>query len=163
MHRAGVQRADGDVVEQAEAHCLVAFGMVARRADGTKGIVEALVRHQIDGIDHRPRSPERRLGRARAHDGVGVNMDVMFAYGLFRERAQDAVHEPRGMNPEQILARGLARLAAHQILERLLLQAVQHGPQPVGTFGMARWGLMVEAGWMADQTCRHCRTRMLAG
>src|SRR3546814_7162775 len=65
---AGMPGADGDVVEQAEAHGLGRLGMMAGRADGAEGVARLTLHHGVDdgtAGTRRPqgRSEERRVGQ----------------------------------------------------------------------------------------------------
>jgi hypothetical protein len=47
-----MQRADGDVAEEAETHGAGLLGVVAGRAGGDEGVPGSTVEHGIDGSDH---------------------------------------------------------------------------------------------------------------
>ena len=62
---AGMHGADHDIVEQAEPHRGLGFGMMARRPHGTKGVPRLPLHYRIDGGDNGSGCPERGLGRSR--------------------------------------------------------------------------------------------------
>ena len=67
--------ADGDVVEQAKAHGLVALGMVARGADQVEPVVDLTAVESPDAIDHRPGCEQGRCVRVVRGAGVGVQVE----------------------------------------------------------------------------------------
>ena len=74
--------ADGDIVEQAEAHRLGGLGVVAGRAGGAEGIAR-LPRH--DGIDRGADGAggtQRRLAGTGRQDRVVVQFDMPFGRGI---------------------------------------------------------------------------------
>ena len=62
---ARVQRADRDVVEQAEAHGARRLGVVAGRPDGAEGVGDLALGDGVDRGDRSARRAQRRLARAR--------------------------------------------------------------------------------------------------
>ena len=62
---AGVERADGDIVEEAKAHGLIRLGVMSRRADGAEGIAGATGHDFINRMDDSTGGTERGFDRAR--------------------------------------------------------------------------------------------------
>ena len=75
MHVTRMQSADGDVVEQAEAHRPGAFGMMAGRAHRAKCVRELTRCHPIDGSDHGAGCPQCGLCRSGGHGGIGIDLN----------------------------------------------------------------------------------------
>jgi hypothetical protein len=69
----GVGGADGDVVEEAEAHGPVALGMVARRAHGAEGGVVLVAHDQIDAQAGGAGGAQGGVQGAAVHGGVAVD------------------------------------------------------------------------------------------
>ncbi len=90
---------DGHLIEQAEAHGLARFRMVAGRAERTEGIVGLASEHRIDGGGGSAHGAERRFQRARRHHRIGI--DIFHA--LFRGHGVDVMEMLLGVGAENIL------------------------------------------------------------
>src|SRR5690606_1713799 len=73
VNRAGVERPNGDVVEEAEAHGRLRLGMMSRRADGAETVARPARHHLVHGMDDSARRTVGGLKGARRHGGVGVD------------------------------------------------------------------------------------------
>ena len=67
-----VGSADGDIVEQAESHGLVALGMVPGRANGAKRVVDCAARNEVHGRNDGPRGAARGVERTGPDHGIGI-------------------------------------------------------------------------------------------
>ena len=76
VHLARPQRADRDVVEQAEPHRPAGLGMMAGRADGAERVVGLAADNRIDRGDDRAGGAQRRSSRSRRQDRVGIDPDM---------------------------------------------------------------------------------------
>jgi hypothetical protein len=144
---------DGGVVEEAEAHRLVALGMMARRAHGAEGVGRASAHDLVDGVDGRPDAVKRRSECPRRHDGVGIDLD----HALLGRGFHDRLRIGGGMAERDLGERAFRGLDALQECESLILKRLLDGADAVGAFGMARRRDMAEAGRMADQQRRHAQ------
>ena len=136
VHLARPQRADRDIVEQAEPHRPAGLGMMAGRAHGAERVV-GLARD--DGIDRGgdgAGGAQRRLARSRRHDRVGVDPDMAGS----RHRVQQALDKAARMDAGDVVDRGLGRLAAVEPGEIRAVERLQHRPQPGRRFRVVRPG-----------------------
>jgi hypothetical protein len=151
VDRAGVQRADGDVVEQAKSHGPAALGVVAGGPHRAKGIAALARRHRIHGTAQRPHRAQRRLPRAGGNGGVEVEADAPGlrngGHGLGDIRA--VVHAL------DLRAAGAARLAPRERGELRRVQCLEYGLKPCGAFGMPRAGVVLHAGGMGENEGCH--------
>ena len=69
-----VRHADGNVVEQAEAHRPAALGVMPGRPDRTERSATFALEHEVGAEDDRARGMARRVERMRTHGGVGVEV-----------------------------------------------------------------------------------------
>ena len=146
-----VARGDRGVVEQAEAHRLVAFGVMAGRAGGHEHIVgpagEDVVNRRVGGADGGQRGfPALRTGR-----GVGVDPGNA---GLGNARAH-AVKKLAGMREQHQFGVGRVGLDPLEAGEALVIENLGDGPQPVGALGMAGWRNVFEVDRMAVESRGH--------
>src|SRR5207237_5942451 len=65
-----IERSDGGIVEQAEAHGAALLGMMAGRADGAEGIGSLTLEYRIDPGDRGAGAAQGGRERARRHPGV---------------------------------------------------------------------------------------------
>ncbi len=72
VHGERVRRADGDVVEDAEAHRATALGMVSGRPDRAERRSVFAAADQVDGDDDRAGRMQRRRHRMRVQRGIGI-------------------------------------------------------------------------------------------
>jgi len=73
---------NGDVVEKAKPHGLVARGVVAGRAHGAKGVFDLARHDRVGGRDGRARRTQRRRPGVGVDGGVRVYLRVWRATGL---------------------------------------------------------------------------------
>jgi hypothetical protein len=144
--RARVRRGDGDVVEEAEAHCSVGLGVVAGRPQPAEGEARrTLVAEQpVDGVDGAPSRVQRRLPGARARDGVVVDV----AAAALDERL-DRLDVCGVMDPQKLLdlrRRGLDHLEPHPVALR---HRLLDGDEAALVLGV-RTGLVLEGTAVAD-------------
>ncbi len=116
-----VQRADGDVREQAEPHRPLALGMVAAGAHGAEGGADLARHHRLDGGDVGAGGMAGGGDAVGAHMRVGVEADP----ALLRHVLQDQVEIALRVRAQQLLVRRRRRLDA---LQRVIGTAQQ---QPV--------------------------------
>src|SRR5262245_54593937 len=68
-------RGNRDVVEQAETHRTLRFGMMAGRPGGDEGVRCLLSHDLVDRVDGTTGCPQCGLEAARRHRGVGIDPD----------------------------------------------------------------------------------------
>jgi len=138
----GVRGADGDAVQQAEAHCGIAGGVVAGRAHGAEDPRHLARQHRVDGCDHRAGGAARGLGRGRRHRGVGIEAQQGRAVEL---RVEDRIDQRGGVHPRRGLAAGERSFPPVEA-GKGGVQRIQHRLQARRAFRVAGTGLVVEAG-----------------
>ena len=120
-HVERMARRDGDVVEEAEAHRLLARRVVAGRAHGAEGVVDLAVDDRVGGGDGGAGGAQHRVQGAGRSDRVGV------------ERAQLAVGGDALEHVAQLgdvaAAVGVAEVGA---LDHRCLAAIERAAQPGG-------------------------------
>ncbi len=111
---------------------------MAGRAHEAERAVERAVQHAIDGLHGGARRLPRRLVRARAGLGVGIEADG--AAG----RGRDVREVPWGVDPRQLLGGGLPRRAhVHALLEPFPADPVAQGVEARRALGMAGPGVVL--------------------
>ena len=98
-----VRRGDGHVVEQAEAHGAIGFGVMAGRAHDAESAIELAVEDPVHGIAGRPRGEQG--GGVRPRAGLGVGVEAHGAPGGGGHRG----HVCGGVHALQLFARGVPR------------------------------------------------------
>ena len=156
--RPGVQRADGGVVEEAEAHRRVRLGMMTGRAHGTKGVAATPARHFVHRRHHRADRPQRRLARMARDEGVGIQLVNAVVTGHRRENALDM---SLGVGQQQMLGASLRRGLAQKIKEVLMFKNVSNRPQPIRAFRMILSGVVLDAVRVREQQSWHRRRLFL--
>jgi len=146
MDGAGVKRADGDVVEQAEAHRPRGLGVVAGRADGAKGVGGLARGHRIDRGADRACRAQRRFARARRERRVGIEVHTPGCRNA-RQHHFDISGRVRAL---ERLACGLRGLAPVEGGELRGVERIEHRAQPGRAFGMKRPGIVFETGRMGE-------------
>ena len=135
----GVPGADGDAVEQAEAHALGGAGVVARWTHGAEGVFHLAGHDGIDGVHDTADGAQRDVEGARADHRVAgaefasAGFDIM--PGGFEVLA--------GMAEQNVIR--LRRLLGkrHALLrEAALLQGLNHSQKPRRSFRMTRAGFV---------------------
>jgi hypothetical protein len=138
MHVERVPRRHRHVVEEAEAHRLVARGMVAGRAHRAEGVGGTAGQHLVGGGHGRAGRTQRGLQRAGAHRGVGVDRIVLALVAHPLHVVEHLGHVAAGMRPRQLLQRGLRRVVKIQRnVQAGSPQVVADRVQPLRAFGMA--------------------------
>jgi len=131
-----VERTDGDVVEQAEAHRHRGLGMVPRRAHGAEGVARLARHHGIHRGDDGASRAQRGLARSRAQRRVGV--ERMPAGG--RHRAHHALHVGLRVDQHQAMVLGARRLAALERAEGRRRQGREHRLEALRALRVRRCG-----------------------
>ena len=88
VRQAGVGRADGDVVEKAEAHGAGRLGMMAGRANRAEGVAGLAVHDGIHRRADRAGGAQGGLSRTRGDDGIHVQETMALPW----HRIQDVLH-----------------------------------------------------------------------
>ena len=90
---------DGDIVEEAETHCLPALGMMAGRADRAKGVVRFAAHHQVSGETASAGRPQRRLQGPGRHRRIRIEMHD----AICRTAVMHMIYVVARMNTQQLL------------------------------------------------------------
>ena len=147
----GVAGGDRGIVEQAEAHRPRGLGVVAGRADGDEGVGDLARHHLVDRMHRAAGGAHRRLETSRRHRGVGVDL-----HQTLRRRGiadgGDVVHRMTERDGLELRGR---RLDARQRVERIGIERLRDGAQPVRPLRMARGRAVLETGGMGDQQRGH--------
>ena len=141
-------RPDGDVAEQAKAHCSVCFGMMTGRADGSKGILHLARQNHIDSPDHGPGGTVGSGKAARRHMRIGIKCDPASRGGGLADR----LHIAARMDAQQVTLGGQWRIHPQQVDSG---QRAQHCIQPRDLFRVARRCDVVQTFGMGDECCCH--------
>jgi hypothetical protein len=128
-----MQRADGDVAEEAEAHGAGLLGVVAGRAGGDEGVGGAAIEHGIDGSDHPAHAPERGVPRA----GAGVVSGSKRDEPCLRHRGLDGIHIGLRMGEQKVGLSAKGRLFADEAEKSGCAKCGGHCLQPRDLFGVA--------------------------
>ena len=147
----GVKRADGDVVEQAEAHGPARLGMMARRPHRAEGVVYLAGHDRIDGVADRAGGAQRGFGRTRAHHRVAIDPAAI----IVLHRREHMVDQGRGMHQMQNRRVDPWCLPPLQPGDVRFLQAIEHGGDPRRALRMMAAGPMVQTGRMGVYGCGH--------
>ncbi len=149
----GVTGGDRGIVEEAEAHRLADFGMMAGRAHRDEGVVMLTCHHGVGRGDRAADAAHHGFPGARRHRGVAVDIDQAAGRCDVAEFADImlAVAERDGIEA------AFRRLAAHQRLEAVFAQHLGDRAQPVGSFRVPRGRQMVETGGMRQKQ-RHAKS-----
>ena len=149
--RLGVPRSDGCVVEEAEAHRVGDFGMVAGGAGRDKGVANLPAHYFIDGEKRAAGRSQRRLIAARRHRGIWIDRSQT----LLWRRDADRFDIVLGMDPGDGRKVGARGEIARQHLVRLALQGALDRAQPVGPLRMALAHLVRQASRVTDDEGSH--------
>jgi hypothetical protein len=126
-----VRRADGHVVEDAEAHGAGALGVVSGRTDGAERRLPLTATDEIDGIDDGARRVQRSLDRMRIERRIRIEV----AEAARRSRRADGVDVGTGVDASKLLARRGRRLVArNEPVESKRDHVIADRRQPFGTF-----------------------------
>ena len=152
----GMGGADGDAVEQAEAHGGVAGGMVAGRAHRAEGARCLAAHDRIDGRDHGTSGAPGGLGRFRRHRRVRIKAHEALAV---EAGVEDRIDEGLGVHAFRGLAAGQGRFEPVERLDRGA-KGFGHRLQARRALGVSGAGVVLEAGRVrvdAHQRLRSCR------
>jgi hypothetical protein len=139
VHVQRMARRHGHVVEEAEAHRLVARGMVARRAHRAEGVVHLAGQHRVGGRHGRTGRAQRGLQRATADGGVRVHRMVLAQAVHAAHLVEDLGDVAAGMGPRQTGGLDHGRVMEIQRdVDAGRPQVVGDRIQPLRAFGMAR-------------------------
>ncbi len=151
VRRAGMGCPDRDIVEQAKAHRHVALGMMSRRAHTAEGVGRAVLQHQVDGGDHRPRRAQGGFAGPGRHQRVAIQRDP----AALRHARQQLVRIGLVVDARHVRDVGQRRLAPLELGEFRLIQRQQHGFQPLGAFRMSLPCIVLKAGRMREEGSGH--------
>ena len=138
---AGVMGGDGHLIEQAEAHGLSRFRMVAGRAQGAEGIVGLAGEDGIDGGGCGPHGAEGCFERTRRHHRIGI--DVFEA--LLRRHGHDVMQVLLRVGAENILLFAQGRQLAVQSCKMGRFEDFVDDLDAVHPFGVAFGRQMIKA------------------
>ena len=143
-------RADGDVVEEAEAHRGRLAGMMARRSNRTERIAEFAGDHAIGRLDHRTRRTQRRVPGVGIHRGIRIDGPIaLLWYAGFQ-----SVDVGRVMGARQRFFRRDRCVEVLQVRRNAGgNQMVVYGRQPFRAFGMPGTHFVRGAGTVREEPC----------
>ena len=113
-HLQRMPRGNRHVVVEAEAHGRVAGGVVAGRADGAEGVLDAAVDHRIGGRHRRTGGTQHGLARGGVDAGVGVDGLRQAAVGGAVEHLVQFTQIALAVGSLQVAARSQRRVHAGQ-------------------------------------------------
>ena len=139
IDRLGMERADRDTVEKAETAGNGRQGVVSRRAHGGEDGLRCFAHHRIDACDHGADGVACRVSTAGAHDCIGIDLDQ---FAGRRPDGQDRLNILQRVHARELLEGGGRGHDGDQVRNRRIVEARQHGTQPVGALGMVFAGVM---------------------
>jgi hypothetical protein len=145
----------GDIVEQAEAHGLIAFGVVARWANGAESIAQPARMDFINGCNHGSRRTQSGLERPGRHHRIAIDVDKPVLPSPRRINVCDGIYQRATMRLPEDVVRDAGRFQPNKRLESLRFEAAQEGPQTIRRLGMAAWRSVTQACRVRDQSCAH--------
>lgn len=152
---------DSDVVEDAEAHCPLALGVMPGRANLAEDVRGLASHHDVDGVEPCSDGSAGGFPCALRCDRVDVEVfmalfDVLDRPGEASDMLRAVCHGDVGLVifPER-------RFPAFQECEALVRQRLIDGPHPVWSLGMTIAGIVIEESVMGDQCCRHMLPSLL--
>jgi hypothetical protein len=138
----GMGRADGNVVEQAKAHCPISLRVVSGRTDTTECGVVLSLRYKFDSGDCRACGTPGSLSRGRSDDRVGIETRIFPCAGC----GVDSVDVRRRMHAKQLLATCYRRIdVGEQVPEPRFHQPIFDSRQPSTAFRVVFASVMIEA------------------
>ena len=148
----GVRGADGDVVEEAEAHRAAALGVVPGRPHGAERGRALLLQHEVDAEHDGAGGVACRGQRVRVERGVRVEVvqSLLGARGLDLEHV-GAVVDARDL----IVAGGGRRVVAQVLVDPRGDHAVADRHQPLRTLGVVRAHLVEQRRRVGDERGGH--------
>jgi len=141
---AGIMGGDGHLIEQAEAHGLARFRMMAGRAERAEDIVSLASEHGIDGGGGGTHGAKGRFEGAGRHHGIGI--DIFHA--LFRQHGLDVMQVFLGVGAENILFLAERRQLTFQPGKMGRFEDFVDDLDAVHPFGVAFRGEMIKGGGM---------------
>jgi hypothetical protein len=145
-----------DVVEEAEAHRLVAGRMMSGRPDQAERVGHAAGDHVLGRGHGRARGVQRGVERGRAGHRVGVEVAALAAGSQLPEQVDQLCHVAGGVSAADLLGGGGPGLApVQEHVQPRGAQVVGNGIQALGTLRMACAHVMAAAGRMAVQSGIH--------
>ena len=142
-----VRGADGDVVEEAEAHRPIALGVVPGRPDRAERTLALAPHHEVGGEHDGAGGVLCRRQRVRVERGVGVD-EVQPCRGA---RLLEGIDVRVAVHAGDLRARRRQRRVVAQVgVEPGGDQAVADGVQPVGALGMVRPHVVQQRGRVGD-------------
>ncbi len=155
-HVERVARRNGDVVEEAEAHRVVARRVVAGRANGAEGVRDGTVDDRVGRRDGGAGGAHDRGPGAGRGDGVGVDGAAHAGGGDPLEQVAQLADVAALVRQGDVAQRDRRRLA---LLERRGQpggdEVVLDGIEPLRAFGVARAHVVAAAVGMAVKRGRH--------
>ena len=148
----GVGSADGNIIKKAKAHGLIAFRMVAGRANVTKSIVGLPGNQQINGLYDSASRPISRLQAVGIHGRISVQTPQT----LWRQAAVKEIDISGAMDEfDPSACRQGCFVQPQEVMDTRFLQAILDGPQASGRLGVMRPHVMEEAVRMCHESRRH--------
>ena len=157
VHLAGMQGGDGCLVEHAETHRPVGFGMVAAGPGGAEDVARLPLHHAVDPGAGRADAAHHRLPGAGGHDGVA---GVEQLEPLLRRERLDRLDIVGRVHQQDLVERALGRFLPVQGFETGRAQGPQDREQARRRLRVAGAGFMAEAGLMGVDAGRHGRVVM---
>jgi len=143
-----VHCADSDIAKETKSHRRFALGMVARRANGSKGVLDCSTQNQIDGLHHGTCGAIGGGQRSGRHECIGIKRGDP----AFRRAAPEIVDMRLGMDAQNI---AISSHWSRKPLEWDALERTKHGIKPRHLFRVAGWRDMAETIRMCDQCGCH--------
>ncbi len=152
MGRAGVQRADRNIVEQAEAHGSPPLGVVTGRPHGAESVSDTTFHYRIHGFHDGARRSERGFRRTRRHRCVGVypRETTWLNPGL-----ENRVDKCCFVHPKECLALRPRTIDPDKIRKPCGAERTQHGLQTLDPLGMAARHEMLKTGGVREKSRGH--------
>lgn len=141
-------RPDGHIAEQAKAHGRLLFGMMARWADGGKGIGRLAAQDHIHGANHRTDGAIGSGKTARRHMRIGIKRHPATVRRGLADRGDIA----GWMDAQQVIFGGKGRFDLQKVHPR---QCPNYRIQSRHLFRVAGWGDVVQTFGMCDQRSCH--------
>ncbi len=138
---AGMVRGDRGVVEQAEAHGASRLGMMTGRTNGAEGVLRFAAHDGIDSADGAACGAQGRIKSPGRHPCIGIELLQAFIRGSLMKALEMLV----GMGAKDLRLAGNRRLFAQQRVETRGGKNAADDLEPLGAFGMALGGLMLDA------------------
>ena len=151
MPGAGVLCRDGDIVEQAETHRPLRFGMMSRRAHGAEEMLAFAGHKGVHGGDGGTGGMQGGFSGLRRKAGVGIHQ----FHALGGNARENVPHHRLGMHALQILLAGARGLAAGNVGKGRCVKAAQYRLQPLRALRMPFGHLMLATRGMGEHNGSH--------